>query len=73
MFILRAVAVINSFFLTKLPMKSELPVALCFKPHVGGGWFIVVAVLPTGQKMKREICPEPPEDRMVECRFYTFR
>jgi hypothetical protein len=25
------------------------------------------------QKMKREICPEPPEDRMVECRFYTCR
>jgi hypothetical protein len=24
-------------------------------------------------KMKREICPEPPEDRMVECRFYTCR
>ena len=25
------------------------------------------------QKMKREICPEPQEDRMVECRFYTCR
>ena len=25
------------------------------------------------QKMKREICPELPEDRMVECLFYTCR
>lgn len=25
------------------------------------------------RKMKREICPEPPEDRMAECRFYTCR
>ena len=24
-------------------------------------------------KMKREICPEVPEGRMVECRFYTCR
>jgi len=22
-------------------------------------------------KMKREICPEPPEDRMIECVFYN--
>lgn len=24
------------------------------------------------QKMKREINPEPPEDRMVECQYYTY-
>jgi len=24
-------------------------------------------------KKKCEICPEPPENRMVECQFYTFQ
>ena len=51
-------AFFKKFFLTKLPMKSALNVALCFKPLVGGACVGLCVGEPNSAAPKRGRCEE---------------